>query len=161
MSTANDDQPPQQKYPHYHVEIPQRRVDFYRVMDDFQVQYAAAQHAIKKLMFLGRRGIKDQIQDATEARDSCTRLLEMLQENRAVVDPAGAASDSDIRGTRGAVLSASDTPGGDDFPPGRRPKFKGETPPTTPDPQTIPPNSTGSHVDMSDVDIDDDPDDPQ
>ena len=52
-------------------------VDVYEVLEAFQVQCPAVQHAIKKLLFPGARGSKSAIQDLEEARASIDRAIQL------------------------------------------------------------------------------------
>ena len=60
------------------------KIDHYRVCDLFEVTDHAIGHAIKKLLLCGvRTGGKDAVKEITEARDTLTRKLEMLEEDSA------------------------------------------------------------------------------
>lgn len=52
-------------------------VDVYSVLDAFEVNNAAIQHAIKKLLASGKRGYKDKTQDINEAIESLNRAIKM------------------------------------------------------------------------------------
>lgn len=67
-------------FPHYFVEVPLdvTHVDIYWVLKQWQVTDPCVQHAVKKLFAAGRRGAKDTQKDLTEARDSITRALELM-----------------------------------------------------------------------------------
>ena len=56
-------------------------IDVYRVLVLFGVTNPCVQHAIKKLLCAGQRGIKDQKQDVQEAIASLVRYLEMQTED--------------------------------------------------------------------------------
>ncbi len=56
-------------------------IDVYRVLVLFGVTNPCLQHAIKKLLCAGQRGIKDQKQDVQEAIASLVRYLEMQTED--------------------------------------------------------------------------------
>ena len=59
-------------------------VDVYRVCDLFCINdpSGATQHAIKKLLLPGKRGVKGMEQDIREAIDTLERRLEMLEEDQ-------------------------------------------------------------------------------
>jgi len=52
-------------------------VDVYAVLEAFNVQCPARQHAIKKLLCAGLRGKGDSVQDLSEARDAVVRAMEL------------------------------------------------------------------------------------
>jgi hypothetical protein len=52
-------------------------IDVYDVLNAFNVQNPAIQHAIKKLLKGGERGVKSKVQDYTEAIESITRAIEL------------------------------------------------------------------------------------
>lgn len=52
-------------------------IDVYDVLNAFKVQNPAIQHAIKKLLKGGERGVKSKVQDYTEAIESITRAIEL------------------------------------------------------------------------------------
>jgi hypothetical protein len=52
-------------------------IDVYDVLKAFNVQNPAIQHAIKKLLKGGERGVKTKSQDYTEAIESITRAIEL------------------------------------------------------------------------------------
>jgi len=54
-------------------------IDVYEICRACRVSCGATQHAIKKLLFAGRRGVKDRLQDLTEARDAIDRAIELEQ----------------------------------------------------------------------------------
>ena len=56
-------------------------IDVYRVLVLFGVTNPCLQHAIKKLLCAGQRGVKDQKQDVQEAIASLVRYLEMQTED--------------------------------------------------------------------------------
>lgn len=56
-------------------------IDVYRVLVLFDVTNPCLQHAIKKLLCAGQRGVKDQKQDVQEAIASLLRYLEMQTED--------------------------------------------------------------------------------
>ena len=56
-------------------------LDVYRVLQLFGVTDPCLQHAIKKLLCAGVRGVKDQSKDIQEAIDALNRSLEMRRED--------------------------------------------------------------------------------
>lgn len=71
-----------EKHPHYHKNVAHlNHIDVYRVLERFGVTDPTVQHAVKKLLVSGGRGVKDQLQDVTEAIDSLNRYVEMYHEN--------------------------------------------------------------------------------
>ena len=54
-------------------------VDLYDICRACGVGCGATQHAIKKLLFAGRRGVKSRLQDLTEARAAIDRAIELEQ----------------------------------------------------------------------------------
>ena len=70
------------EYKHYQKNVEHLKwVDVYRVLVLFGVTNPCLQHAIKKLLCAGQRGIKDQKQDVQEAIASLVRYLEMQTED--------------------------------------------------------------------------------
>jgi len=71
------------QYPHYFKKLPagKTHIDIYRVIQMFDVPAGPVDHAVKKLLALGKRGAKDYRQDLVEARDSLNRALEMFDED--------------------------------------------------------------------------------
>ena len=57
------------------------KLDIYRILKLYEVSDPCLQHAIKKLLCAGKRGVKNQIQDINEAILSLKRLLEMQGED--------------------------------------------------------------------------------
>jgi hypothetical protein len=55
-------------------------VDVYDVLDAFKVTRSAVAHAVKKLLAPGQRGVKSEIADLKEARDSIDRAIQKLDE---------------------------------------------------------------------------------
>ena len=53
------------------------KLDIYRILKLYEVSDPCLQHAIKKLLCAGKRGVKNQTQDVNEAILSLKRLLEM------------------------------------------------------------------------------------
>lgn len=70
------------KYNHYFKNVAHlEALDVYRVLQLFGVTDPCLQHAIKKLLCAGVRGVKDQSKDIQEAIDALNRSLEMRQED--------------------------------------------------------------------------------
>lgn len=70
------------KYNHYFKNVAHlEALDVYRVLQLFGVTDPCLQHAIKKLLCAGVRGVKDQSKDIREAIDTLNRSLEMQQED--------------------------------------------------------------------------------
>jgi len=55
-------------------------VDVYDVLKAFNVTCPAMQHAIKKCLAPGKRGVKDSIQDKEEAIQSIKRSIELEEQ---------------------------------------------------------------------------------
>ena len=72
----------EQNHDHYFKDVTHlKTIDVYRVLDLFGVSNPCIQHAVKKLLCAGQRGIKDQKQDVQEAIASLVRYLEMQTED--------------------------------------------------------------------------------
>lgn len=70
------------EYNHYFKDVDHlTSIDVYRVIKLFDVSDPCVQHAVKKLLCSGSRGIKDAQKDITEARDSLNRYLIMKEED--------------------------------------------------------------------------------
>ncbi len=70
------------EFNHYQKSVEHLKwIDVYRVLVLFGVTNPCLQHAIKKLLCAGQRGIKDQKQDVQEAIASLVRYLEMQTED--------------------------------------------------------------------------------
>ena len=72
------------KHSHYFKDVSDLdEIDVYRVCDLFEVDDAsgAIQHALKKLLCSGQRGVKDYRKDLEEARDSIQRKLDIMSED--------------------------------------------------------------------------------
>ncbi len=68
--------------PHYFKDVQTlKSVDVYRVLVLFGVTNPCLQHAIKKLLCAGNRGVKDERKDIEEAISSLVRCLEMQTED--------------------------------------------------------------------------------
>ena len=57
------------------------KLDIYRILKLYEVSDPCLQHAIKKLLCAGKRGVKNQTRDINEAILSLKRLLEMQGED--------------------------------------------------------------------------------
>lgn len=72
----------EKKHSHYHKDVSHlESIDVYRVLDLFEVTDPCIQHAIKKLICAGKRGVKDIEKDYREAIDSVNRALQMIEED--------------------------------------------------------------------------------
>ena len=72
----------EQKHNHYFKDVSNLKfIDVYRVLDLFGVSNPCLQHAIKKLLCAGQRGVKDERRDVEEAVSSLVRCLEMQTED--------------------------------------------------------------------------------
>ncbi len=72
----------EQKHNHYFKDVSNLKfIDVYRVLDLFGVLNPCVQHAVKKLLCSGQRGVKDTRQDVQEAITSLVRCLEMQTED--------------------------------------------------------------------------------
>ncbi len=70
------------EYKHYQKNVEHLKwVDIYRVLLLFGVTNPCLQHAIKKLLCAGNRGVKDELKDVQEAIASLLRYLEMKTED--------------------------------------------------------------------------------
>ena len=70
------------EYKHYQKNVEHLKwIDVYRVLDLFGVSNPCIQHAVKKLLCSGQRGVKDTRQDVQEAITSLVRCLEMQTED--------------------------------------------------------------------------------
>ena len=67
----------------YHRTIRSESVDVYDVLDAFEVTNPASQHAIKKLLAAGQRGVKSTVQDLEEALQSVARAIQIEREHEA------------------------------------------------------------------------------
>jgi hypothetical protein len=61
----------------YQVNCKEIKIDVYDVLKAFNVRNPAIQHAIKKLLKGGERGVKSKVQDYTEAIESINRAIEL------------------------------------------------------------------------------------
>ena len=72
----------EQNHSHYFKDVSNlKHIDVYRVLILFGVTDPCLQHAIKKLLCAGNRGVKDTRQDVQEAVTSLVRYLEMQTED--------------------------------------------------------------------------------
>ncbi len=70
------------EYSHYQKSVEHLKwIDVYRVLLLFGVTDPCLQHAIKKLLCAGNRGVKDELKDVQEAIASLLRYLEMQTED--------------------------------------------------------------------------------
>ena len=60
------------------------KLDIYRILSLYDVTDPCLQHAIKKLLCAGKRGVKNQTQDINEAILSLKRFLEMQGEDNGI-----------------------------------------------------------------------------
>ena len=60
------------------------KLDIYRILKLYEVSDPCLQHAIKKLLCAGKRGVKNQTQDINEAMQSLQRFLEMQGEDNGI-----------------------------------------------------------------------------
>jgi len=74
--------PETRKHEHYFKDVSHlAEVDVYRVLELFHVTDPCLQHAIKKLLVAGGRGVKDMPKDVQEAIDTLERWKTMRQED--------------------------------------------------------------------------------
>ena len=67
---------------HYFKDVTSLKfIDVYRVLILFDVTDPCLQHAVKKLLCAGNRGVKDELKDVQEAITSLTRYLEIKTED--------------------------------------------------------------------------------
>ena len=71
-----------EKFSHYYKKVPGEYIDVYRVLQLFEVSDPCIQHAVKKLLVAGKRGLKDLEKDVKEAIVSLERWQEMRNEER-------------------------------------------------------------------------------
>lgn len=69
------------KHSHYFKPCPYDAVDVYRVLAMFSVTDPCHQHALKKILCVGARGVKSAAKDIQEAIDTLTRWQEMQRED--------------------------------------------------------------------------------
>lgn len=76
------------KHSHYYKDVAQlAHVDVYRTLILFGVTDPCVQHAVKKLLCAGSRGVKDVRRDIQEAIDTLERRMEMYREDDARETP--------------------------------------------------------------------------
>lgn len=73
---------------HYFKPTPFDSIDVYRVLLLFDVTDPCLQHAVKKLLCAGGRGVKDAARDIEEARHALDRWQEMRAEEITNREPA-------------------------------------------------------------------------
>ena len=75
----DDSQKP--KHSHYHKDVSQYdTIDIYVICDLYVNDNSGCiQHAVKKLLCCGNRGVKDNVKDLQEAIDTIQRKIEILQ----------------------------------------------------------------------------------
>jgi hypothetical protein len=78
-----------EKFSHYYKKVPGEYIDVYRVLQLFEVYDPCIQHAVKKLLVAGSRGVKDINKDIQEAIDSLQRWKEMRIEEDNLSDKTG------------------------------------------------------------------------
>jgi len=71
-----------EKFSHYYKKVPGEYIDVYRVLQLFEVSDPCIQHAVKKLLVAGKRGLKGLDKDVKEAIVSLERWQEMRNEER-------------------------------------------------------------------------------
>ena len=72
----------EQNHSHYFKDVSNlKHIDIYRVLLLFAVTDPCLQHAVKKLLCAGNRGVKDELKDVQEAISSLTRYLEIKTED--------------------------------------------------------------------------------
>lgn len=72
----------EQNHSHYFKDVSNLKfIDVYRVLLLFGVTDPCLQHAVKKLLCAGNRGVKDELKDVQEAIASLTRYLEIKTED--------------------------------------------------------------------------------
>ena len=72
----------EQNHSHYFKDVSNLNfIDVYRVLLLFCVTDPCLQHATKKLLCAGNRGVKDELKDVQEAIASLTRYLEIKTED--------------------------------------------------------------------------------
>lgn len=80
------------KHSHYFKDVRHlETVDVYRILRVFGVTDPCIQHATKKLLVAGGRGVKDIRKDIREAIDSLERAIEMMDEDEAAKVEAAAS----------------------------------------------------------------------
>ena len=84
------------EHSHYYKKVPNgvQYIDVYRLLEMFQVNDPAIQHAVKKLLVAGNRGHKDLEKDVKEAIVSLNRWIEMRNEESSVQQNVFSAQDT-------------------------------------------------------------------
>lgn len=82
MNGASNESHVRDNYNHYHKPCPYEYIDVYRVLSLWNVTDPCIQHAIKKLLVAGDRGVKNVDKDIREAIVSLQRWQEMRQEEQ-------------------------------------------------------------------------------
>lgn len=71
-----------EKHKHYFKDVSNLdKIDIYRILKLYDVTEPTLQHAVKKLLVAGNRGVKDKTKDIQETIDSCQRYLDMVAED--------------------------------------------------------------------------------
>ena len=69
-------------YSHYYKDVSHLKViDFYRICELYEITDSCDQHALKKILAVGKRGHKDVIEDTHNIIDTMKRKLKMIEEN--------------------------------------------------------------------------------
>lgn len=66
---------------HYLITLGGQEYDFYDVCDALGIDKQAQAHALKKIMYAGRRGHKNEVIDLEEAKRSIERRLEQIDKD--------------------------------------------------------------------------------
>lgn len=82
------------KHAHYFKEW-HGKIDLYRLAALFEIKRDPIVHAVKKLIFAGKRGAKDELKDYQEAIDSIQRCIEMIKEDQAAAKAQDWPEDDD------------------------------------------------------------------
>ena len=82
MSDQDQSAPETRAHSHYFRDVSGlQHIDVYRVLELFGVTDPCLQHAAKKILCAGQRGLKELTKDVGEARDTLERRLEMWGED--------------------------------------------------------------------------------
>ena len=79
ITKYEDKKPKQKKKSVYHMTIKGQKIDVYDVLLGFGVTCPAMQHAIKKALMPGLRGVKSPEQDKRQAISSIERSIELAK----------------------------------------------------------------------------------
>ena len=81
MQQGRKDDSSKPKHSHYHKNVSQYdTIDIYVICDLYVKDNSGCiQHAVKKLLCCGERGVKDNVKDLQEAIDTIQRKIEMLE----------------------------------------------------------------------------------